>query len=92
MFFYGVLSDDFFEAAGYQICQDHFHRVSRKEWNDARHQRGLNVASGLENKPCASQCVENDFADYGEQDVVPNRMFRFFCGESGEKCQSDVAN
>ena len=53
-FFYGMLSDDLFEAAGYQICQDHFHRVARKERNDARHQRGLDVASGLENKPCTS--------------------------------------
>lgn len=53
-FFMGVLSDDLFEAAGYQICQDHFHRVARKERNDARHQRGLDVASGLENKPCTS--------------------------------------
>lgn len=51
MFFYGVLSDDLFEAAGYQICQDHFHRIARKERNDARHQCGLDVASGLENKP-----------------------------------------
>lgn len=92
VFFYGVLSDDLFEAAGYQICQDHFHRVAWKERNNARHQRGLDVASGLENKPCTSQGVKNDFADYGEQDVVPNRMVGFFCGESGEEGQCDVSN
>lgn len=57
MFFCGKLSDDFFEAAGNQICQDHFHRIARKERYDACHQRGLDVASRLENKPCASQGV-----------------------------------